>query len=134
LPEPIGPKLPFVNAARELRSLVDLNQRVDGYSGNVPTEVQDVEYLASRLTVPDLVPVLRGYGVRYLVLHGTAKSCEAGYNPSEIALMSVLLQSTPGVDRLVPAGSDIVVVLAPAPRDRRVPVGGPGPERPVSCT
>jgi hypothetical protein len=134
LPEPIGPKLPFVNAARELRSLVDLDPRVDGYSGNVPSEVQDVEYLASRLTVPELIPVVRGYGVRYLVLHGTARACVAGYNPSEMALISLQLGSTPGVDQLVPAGSDLVVILAPAPIDRRVPVGGPGPVRPVRCT
>jgi hypothetical protein len=134
LPEPIGPKLPFVNAARELRSLVDLNQRVDGYSGNVPSEVQDVEYLASRMTVPELVPIMRGYGVRYLVLHGTAKACVAGYNASEMELIQRLLSSTAGVDRLVPAGSDVVVVLAPAPLDRRLPIGGPGPERPFRCT
>ena len=134
LPEPLGPKLPFINAARELQSLVDLNRRVDGYSGNVPAEVEQVEYLASRLTIPDLVPVIRGYGVRYLVLHGTARSCAAGYNPSEMALLAMLLRSTAGVDRLVQAGPDLVVVLAPAPPDRRVPVGGPGPERPVRCS
>ena len=134
LPEPIGPTLPYVNAGRELRSLADGDPRIDGYSGNVPNEVQNIEYLASRDTVADLVPIMRSYGVRYFVLHGTSRPCAAGYGPAELATLSASLASTPGVTRVVPAGTDAVVVLAPATIDRRIPVGGPGEPRSPSCS
>jgi hypothetical protein len=134
LPEPLGPTLPYVNAARELRSLIDGYPRIDGYSGNVPTEVQDIEYLASRDTVADLVPIMRSYGVRYFVLHGTPKPCAAGYSPAELATLAATLASTPGVDRVLPAGPDVLVVLVPAPIARHIPVGGPGGPRSPTCT
>jgi hypothetical protein len=133
LPEPIGPTLPYVDAARELRSLVDGDQRVDGYSGNVPNQVEEVAYLASREPVTDLVPMVQSYGVRYLVLHGTPLACSAGYSPPELFSLAALLSVTPGVQRVLPAGSDVVVVLAPAPINRQVPPGPPGPIRSPVC-
>jgi hypothetical protein len=134
LPQPIGPVLPYVDAARELRSLVDGDPRIDGYSGNVPMDVQSIEYLASRDTVMDLVPIMRSYGVRYFVLHGTAKPCDAGYSAAELGALTAALSSTPGVARVLPAGSDAVVVLTPAPINRRIPAGGPGVPRSATCS
>jgi hypothetical protein len=133
LPEPIGPNFPYVNAARELRSLIDRDPRVDGYSGNVPPLTTSVEYYASRVAVPELVPVMRRFGVRYLLLHAAPRPCEAGYGPDELSTLARVLQETPGVTALYAAGTDLVVLLAPAPIDRRVPVGGPGRPRPAAC-
>jgi hypothetical protein len=134
LPEPLGRKLSFENTTRQVRSLIDFDRRVDGYSGNLPAVVQTLEYFASRAPVDELVPVMRGYGVRYLVLHGTAKPCQAGYAPDEMATIVASLASTLGVAVVVPAGSDEIAVLEPAPIDRRVPTGPPGPIRSTVCS
>jgi hypothetical protein len=133
LPEPIGPSFTYVTANRELRSLIDLHPRVDGYSGNVPPETFRVEILASRITVAELVPVMRAYGVRYLVLHASPRPCSAGYSPDEMTAITASLQRADGVVGLVPAGGDVVVELAPAPIDRGVALGEPGKPRPSRC-
>jgi hypothetical protein len=134
LPEPIGPSFSYVNAGRELRSLIDLDPRVDGYSGNLPEAVFRVDVFASRASVPELVPVMRAYGVRYLVLHESLKPCAASYSATELASIMTSLQGVDGVVALVPAGGDIVVELAPSPIDRRVPDGPPGAPRRGHCT
>jgi hypothetical protein len=134
LPEPIGPSFSYVTANRELRSLIDLDPRVDGYSGNVPPEIFRVENFASRVSVAELVPVMRAYGVRYLVLHESLKPCAASYDASEVAAITASLSRVDGVVALVPAGNDVVVELAAAPLDRRVPASEPGAPRQGRCT
>ena len=134
LPEPLGPTFAYVDAARQLRSLIDRNPRVDGYSGNLPPAVDQIERLATRLDPAALVPLMRRYGVRYLVLHGAPRPCSAGYSPSELAAITASLQGMDGVERLFPAGEDVIVVLAPATIDRTLPAAGPGGIRPAACT
>jgi hypothetical protein len=133
LPEPIGPSFAYVTAGREVRSLIDRDPRVDGYSGNLPPETFRVVVFASRATVPELVPVMRAYGVRYLVLHESPKPCAASFDAGEIAAITASLNGVSGIIGMVPAGSDVVVELAPGRIDRRVPTGPPGAPRRGRC-
>jgi len=134
LPSPIGPQLPYVESARQVRSLIDRNPRVDGYSGDAPPEVERWQWLASRLSPPELVGDLRRQGVRYVVLDGTAVPCAAGYGPGELAALRTGLASTPGVVRIFQAGPSLVVELTPgAVPGYEVPLGPPGAVRPAGC-
>jgi hypothetical protein len=134
LPEPLGPVFPYVTAGRQLRSLIDHHPRVDGYSGNVPPATDTIDRLATQIGPAELVPIMRRYGVRYVVLHGTAQPCAAGYSAAELTFILHSLGTVSGVERIVPLGDDRIVLLAPAPIDRSLPVVGPGAARPSRCT
>jgi hypothetical protein len=121
LPEPVGPVFPYVATVREVNSLIDRNPRVDGYSGDIPPEVLDVEGIASAWGVSDIVGPMQRYGIRYLVLHAAPKACAAGYSAEEMETIQQSLVGVPGVDRMISAGSDVIVQLAPAPIDRTLP-------------
>jgi hypothetical protein len=134
LPQPIGRAIAFVDAPRELRSLIDGHPRVDGYSGNTPRLTTMVELLASRLPVAELVEPMRRFGVRFFVLHGTARPCAAGYGPTELDHILAALDRVPGVEHIYRMDSDAVVELAPAPLDRRLALVSPGAPRPSRCS
>jgi hypothetical protein len=113
-----GPSSPFVLAPRQLRSLVDGNPRVEGYSGNFPPEFSAMQSIASAFPAPAAIDGLRRYGVRYVIVHGGVAPCLGAFGPDEMALLRSTLPTTAGVARVIEAGSDLVVELAPARVDR----------------
>jgi hypothetical protein len=132
LPEPLGPFFAYVNAAREYNSLIDLDPRVDGYSGNIPAATSGVEALASASSVASLVAPMRGYGVRYLVLHREPQPCVAGYDRTELASIVRALRRTRGVASILSPGGDVIVILSPAPITRHIASVMPY-QRPIDC-
>jgi hypothetical protein len=131
LPQPVGPAFAYVNANRELRSLIDRDPRVDGYSGNVPPLTSAVERLVARTPIGSAIPFLRNFGVRYVVLNGGAEACSATYSPAEIGGLRAQLAGNPGVVAIRTAGTAVIVELAPAAIDRQVPQVAPTAPRPL---
>jgi hypothetical protein len=118
VPVAFGPYSPYVLAPRQLRSLADAHPRVEGYSGNFPPEFAPMQAIASTFPDAPAVARLRRYGVRYVVVHGGPAPCLGRFGPAEVAALRRDLPRVPGVARVIDAGSDLVVVLAPDRVDR----------------
>ena len=102
-------------APRQLRSTIDGQTRLEGYSGNMPTDTRAAVETARLLPDPAALATLHALGVRYIVLHGGAGACWGEYSPDELRTMVGALTSAAGVVRTVPAGPDVIVVLDGAP-------------------
>ncbi|HEV3124714.1 MAG TPA: hypothetical protein VG266_09080, partial [Candidatus Dormibacteraeota bacterium] len=118
LPPPDTIEFALVVAPRQLRSLVDGNPRVEGYSGEIPTDVKNVIQVARTFPDPTAIDAMRREGVRYVVLHGGPTACSAFYSPDEMAAVRRTLSTAAGVLRLIDVASDVIVELAPAAVDR----------------
>jgi hypothetical protein len=135
LPEPLGPSYPYVTALRMVRSLDDYHPRIDGYSGGLPPQVSEWERLASRLAPARLVPYLRSYGVRYMLVHHAARACVSGYSDAELSVIGRSLRREPGVQSIEEDGDGFLVTLSPAPVDRGLlPSVAPGRRRSSICS
>jgi hypothetical protein len=118
VPVAYGQYVAEVLAPRQLRSLVDDHPRVEGYSGNFPPEFETMQAVASAFPDPEAVTGLRRYGVRYVVVHAGPVPCLGRFGPLELTAVRDRLPVTPGVTRVIEAGADLVVELAPAQIDR----------------
>jgi hypothetical protein len=126
LPPPDTIEFALVVAPRQLRSLIDGNPRVEGYTGEIPTDVKNVIQVARTFPAPAAIDGMRRDGVRYIVLHGGSTACSAFYAPDEMAALRSSLTAAVGVERLITAGADVIIELTPAPVDRSsiTPVAG----------
>jgi len=121
-------------APRQLRSLIDGDPRIEGYSGNMPADTRAIVEVARLLPDGTALQTLRRYGARYLILHGGPQPCWGDYGPDELTAMTTALAGEPGVERLITAGPDVVVVLTPADASLDGPVRAPAtpaPDRPA---
>jgi hypothetical protein len=123
------PTYPYVAAPRQYRSLIDGNPRTEGYSGNAPPEFFETQAAASAFPQPAAVARLRATGVRYVLVHGGPAPCDGRFGPEELAAIRAQLDGAPGVRRVVEAGPDLVVELAPATAAERGAPPVPAVER-----
>jgi hypothetical protein len=114
LPLPPGNTLAyaFTVAPRQLRSTLDGNDRIEGYSGAIPIDIVPVLNAARLLPDPSALTALRGIGLRYIILHGGPLRCSGELSPGELGALADRLRSMSNqVDRVIVAGTDRVVVL-----------------------
>jgi hypothetical protein len=104
----------FTVAPEQLRSTIDGNDRVEGYSGSVPADVEYTITVVNRLPEPAALDYLRSHGVRYLVLHGAPVACDGRFSIDEMTQLVNGMMKQPGaVTQVISAGNDRVVELSP---------------------
>lgn len=118
LPDPRSPDYAYVVAPRQLRSTIDANPRVEGYSSAVPDDIVAVIDVARTFPEQAAIDALRADGVRYVALHAGSRACAGEYSPEEMDRIVAALAVRGGVERVLAEGADRIVVLAPAPIDR----------------
>ena len=126
LPLPVTSSFGYalVVAPRQLRSDIDGDPRLEGYSGSIPAGSQRAVDWARALPDPGALGVLRHDGLRYIVLHGGAGPCLGHFSAAELAAVVTGLVRSGAVARVVPAGTDTIVELAPDPGAVPGSVGG----------
>jgi hypothetical protein len=104
-----------VTAWRQLRGMIDTDQRPLGTSGGLPPEATVPFHAARAFPSPGALSQLRALGVRYILLHGSApvapEGCADSYGGKEIDDLVQNLGTSPDVEEVRRAGRGAIVIL-----------------------
>ena len=108
-------QLEDVTAWRQLRGMIDTDQRPLGTSGGLPPEATLPFHAARAFPSASSLGQLRALGVRYILLHGSAagapRGCSDSYSQLEIKDLAESLKPSPDVDEVRLVGRGAIVIL-----------------------